>query len=195
MTTALEASIEVSRGPRQKSTPKQLEKHLWKPGQSGNPSGRAKGTTLQELKEMSRTLFPVAMKRLEELMNSRDERIALEAVQFAYLYTFGKPQEGRDLAHLEAMRARMTELVAVPVQEELPAPEAPVVTPEALHPTLPTPESPEATDRPTTAGSPVSAPSGLRCLHRGVSGQCEAAIVPGKQWCQSHLDKLFGVVK
>jgi hypothetical protein len=100
-----------------------LKPHRFKPGVSPNPGGRPKGTTLVELKAVARTNFPLAVERMAELMRSQDERIALEATQFVYLYTLGKPQEGRDVAHLESIQARHQEIVAVPF-EQLPAPES-----------------------------------------------------------------------
>ena len=195
METAL-AAVDKRKNPEQA---KRLEPYRFKPGQSGNPLGRPKGTTMGELKDLAKANIPIAVKRLEELMNSRDERIALEAVQFAYLYTFGKPQEGRDLAHLEAMRARMTELVAVPVsypeQPTLPSTH-PVEAQESPAAVLTAPAPPEAPDvESLPPPAPVSAPSGLRCIYRGKDGQCADAALPDKQWCGPHHAKLFAMVQ
>jgi len=160
-----------------------------------------KGTTIREMKEIARANFTVASERLIELMKSRDESIALQAVQFAYLYALGKPQEGRDLAHADALQARHQELVAVPVEQPqleapAPAPEpepepvaAPVLTASEV---LPPPSAPP----PEAAGgvSAASVPSGLRCLYRGRDGQCQETALSTSQWCQPHRDKLFSMV-
>lgn len=181
-------------------TPKHLEKYAWKPGQTGNPLGKQpKGATLNELKMLARGNMPAAVERLKALIQSTDERIAFEAVQFTYLYAFGKPQEGSDVSHQEARQARYAELEAVPVHAELPAPEAepePVATPEVS--VLTAPESPEAAD----VSPIVSAPSGLsesethslRCLYRDTSGQCAEIAPSGIQWCATHQAKLFSMV-
>lgn len=192
MTTALAESGSKKTG--------HLKPYRFKPGVSPNPGGRPKGTTLVELKAAARVNFPFAVERLGQLMRSQDERIALEAAQFVYLYSLGKPQEGRDLAHGDAMEARHQELVAVPMQQ-LPAP-------EAVPPTLPEPAPPEAIAPASltsevlpepaavqVVAQPASAPSGLRCLYRGKEGQCTETAAAGVQWCQPHRDKLFAAME
>jgi hypothetical protein len=191
---------------KQKRTPPPAPPgRLWKPGQSGNPRGRPpKNFAIAELRAAALANVPAAIERLGRLIESKDEALAFQVIQFVYLYTFGKPQEGRDLAHLEAMRARMTELVAVPVfsepeTQEIPEEVSPLTPPE----TVPMPEAtpaaaqltraapPEATDE---AASPVSVPSGLRCLYRGKNGQCSEMAADGVQWCAPHKAKLFSMV-
>jgi hypothetical protein len=96
--------------------------------------------------------------------------------------------------------------VAVPVtpslpEESAPAPEPVVeeevkeveavveVAPESFPPKL-TPERPPE----DTGKTPVaSAPSGLRCLYRGKTGQCTEMAAAGTTWCQPHKEKLLGV--
>ena len=192
--TALAASSSKSRRPPRTD---HLAPHQWKPGQSGNPAGLAKGTSMKEMRAICRANFSVAADRLLELMKSQDERIALDAVQFAYLYALGKPQEGRDVAHQDTMQARHQELVAVPIEQaQLPAPppepEPITVTPEVEVPSLPPEPPPEAGERRLP---PLAAPSGLRCLYRGKEGQCAELAAPGIQWCQPHRTKLFATLE
>jgi hypothetical protein len=49
----------------------------WKPGQSGNPAGRPK--IASEVKELARAHCPKAMRRLIQLVDSEDERVAFMA--------------------------------------------------------------------------------------------------------------------
>jgi hypothetical protein len=167
---------------------------------------------------MARENLHEAIKRLAELIKSHDERLAFEAVQFTYLYGFGKPLEGRDVAHVETMQARHQELTAVPVEQ--PQLEAEVAAPSVAHPL---PEQPpvapdvmpssggtsvgEPTGFEPPTGMPLEAPvspvderktvvptPGLRCLYRGKDGQCGAQALTTSQWCQTHRDKLFSLV-
>jgi len=178
-----------------------VKNYRWKPGQSGNPHGPHVGQKLKlaELRQDFLALVPKATEKLFELVASSNDNVALQAAQFVYLYAFGKPQEGRDLAHLEAMRARMTELVAVPVsypeQAALPSTH-PVEAQELPAAVLTTPAPPEAPDVETLPPpAPVSAPTGLRCIYRGKDGQCADAALPDKQWCGPHHAKLFAMVQ
>src|SRR5262250_3423512 len=113
----LSAQSDRALKPKHTGRAKHLKPYWFKPGQSGNPGGKDTGPKrkLAELREQFLNLVPQAQERLLELVASQDETIALQAAQFVFLYAFGKPQEGRDLAHLEAMRARMTEIIGVPV--------------------------------------------------------------------------------
>ncbi len=180
---------------------KHLQRYQFKAGQSGNPGGRTKGTTLREMKDLARTHFEVAAKRLVELIHSRDEAIALQAVQFVYLYSLGKPQEGGDIEHREARLARSTELIAVPVNPE-PAPELPappeaesvVAAPSLTAKAESNPPPVELPPEATGAKALASVPSGLRCLYRGKEGQCQELALGTSQWCAPHRAKLFSMV-
>jgi hypothetical protein len=183
---------------------KHLASHQWKPGQTGNPTGRPKGSTIRELREVARANFELAAERLKGLIQSQDEGIALQAVQFAYLYTLGKPMEGHDILHLESKQARHQELVAEPEpQHALPSPAPEPVSPPVPEP-LPqavdaVPLAPSLTDAaPTEALGDVrvpEAPSGLRCMYRGKDGQCAEHAPDGSQWCAPHKAKLFEAIK
>ena len=62
---------------------------MWKPGQSGNPTGHCGeyGTAMK----LAREAAPDAVRRLIELMNSEDERVAVVACNSILDRAFGKP--------------------------------------------------------------------------------------------------------
>lgn len=183
-----------------------LQRNRFKPGQSGNPGGRSK--QLLELQALTRDNFPLANKRLADLLASENMEDVKWAIAFTFTYTLGKPWEGRDLLHLDSMLAKKMELLVesreipeTPAQS-LPGP-APVVvrtqetvseTKEViLPPVVVVPEA--AGDRVIPeAASIASVPSGLRCLYRDKSGQCEALAADGVQWCNPHRQKLFEAI-
>ena len=130
-----QAAMALKRGPP--------EAHRFKPGQSGNPGGRPK--KLAELYNLAATNFPQAVQALGELLKSEDEALRLQAVQFAYLYTLGKPPEGTDLVHLESMRQRLAEVVVHSLPEVAPDALPPNSVPELVQEPLTTsPVPPEA---------------------------------------------------
>jgi len=130
-----QAAMALKRGPP--------EAHRFKPGQSGNPGGRPK--KLAELYNLAATNFPQAVQALGELLKSEDEALRLQAVQFAYLYTLGKPPEGTDLVHLESMRQRLAEVVVHSLPEVAPDAPPPNSVPELVQEPLTTsPVPPEA---------------------------------------------------
>ena len=115
----------------------------YQPGQSGNPSGKPK--RLAELQALSQVNFPVAVERLAKLIQSQDEELAFRVIQFVFLYVLGKPAEATSLAHLESMRARLTELVVQPLPEVAPDAPPPNSVPELVQEPLTTsPVPPEA---------------------------------------------------
>ena len=127
------------------STARPVSQNLrpFKPGQSGNPGGRPK--RLAELQALSQVNFPVAVERLAKLIQSQDEELAFRVIQFVFLYVLGKPAEATSLAHLEAMRARLTELVVSPsLPEPSPSPGSPL------------PETEVAPEAPLTEAPPVA---------------------------------------
>ncbi len=73
------------------NTPKQLEKHVWPKGKSGNPSGRSSAS--QALTRALEADWADAHKRLRELLNSDDERVALEAAKFYVEHIKGKAKQ------------------------------------------------------------------------------------------------------
>ena len=146
----------------------------------------------------------MANERLRGLLQSEDEAIALQAVQFTFLYALGKPMEGQDIIHLDSKQARHQQLVAEPVEQpSLPSPAPEPVSPPVPEP-LPqavdaVPLAPSLTDAaPTEALGAVrvpEAPSGLRCMYRGKDGQCTEHAPDGSQWCAPHRAKLFEAIK
>jgi hypothetical protein len=62
--------------------------HMWKPGESGNPSGRP--AEYWELVRLARTNGPDAVIRLGELMHSEDDRVAVVACQAILDRAYGR---------------------------------------------------------------------------------------------------------
>ncbi len=63
----------------------------FQPGQSGNPSG--KGGLFHEAQRICREASPAAARRMVELMNSTDERVALMAAEKVLERGWGKVKE------------------------------------------------------------------------------------------------------
>lgn len=64
----------------------------FKPGQSGNPSGRAKKTPAEKAAEsLSKKEAEKAMKKIVALIDSADDRVALAAAQHVLDRSLGKP--------------------------------------------------------------------------------------------------------
>jgi hypothetical protein len=108
--------------------PPALVANLWRPGQSGNPSGH-NGEYGQAMK-LARQAAPRAVRRLIELMDSQDERVAAVACNAILDRAFGKPGPVKDekddykarLGNMsrEERLAEMQRLLE-PVQQYLPA--------------------------------------------------------------------------
>ncbi|MBR0033429.1 MAG: hypothetical protein IJP60_00215 [Bacilli bacterium] len=60
------------------------------PGQSGNPTGRPRADP--EVKEILKAAAPDAARKLVELLNSKNEKIAFQAAQEILNRTQGKPE-------------------------------------------------------------------------------------------------------
>ena len=63
----------------------------FQPGQSGNPSG--KGGLFHAAQRICREASPAAARKMVELMNSSDERVALMAADKVLERAWGKPKE------------------------------------------------------------------------------------------------------
>ena len=71
------------------TTPVQRKPGQFQPGISGNPSGRPK--IASEIKELLRDNVPLAVKRLGELMSSKNDATALAALNIYFDRLCGKP--------------------------------------------------------------------------------------------------------
>ena len=63
----------------------------FKPGQSGNPSGKPKGTS--EFRELCRSHTPDCVARLRELLDHKDGRVAVRAAEVLLDRGWGKPAQ------------------------------------------------------------------------------------------------------
>jgi len=69
-----------------------LEAWRWKKGQTGNPKGKPKG--IRDVTAERQYLTPhirPAIVKLAKLVESKDERVATEAIRLLFAYTFGQP--------------------------------------------------------------------------------------------------------
>ena len=60
-----------------RDVPERARPYKWKPGQSGNPTGR--GRLYQECRRLAAEASPTAMRKLIKLMDAEDERVAYMA--------------------------------------------------------------------------------------------------------------------
>jgi hypothetical protein len=93
-------------GAPKRKLPPALAANIWKPGQSGNPAGHS-GLYGAPIK-LAQRAAPRAVRRLIELMESEDERVAAVACNSILDRAFGKPkiaEEEKDdfAARVEAM--------------------------------------------------------------------------------------------
>jgi hypothetical protein len=100
-----------------RDVPENARQYKWKPGQSGNPSGR--GGLYQQCRQLASEASPAAMRKLIKLMDAEDERVAYMAT-VAILDRAGvKPkefdssEEQRAVSRLplEERKARLRELM------------------------------------------------------------------------------------
>ena len=81
----------------------------WKPGQSGNPNGRPK--IASEVKELARAQCPKAMRRLIELVDSDDERVAFMACKELLDRGWGRaPRADEDSNRTEPLSVKVVRL-------------------------------------------------------------------------------------
>lgn len=83
-----------------------MRSHMWKPGESGNPSGH--GGEYGMAIKLAQRAAPKAVRRLIKLIDSADERVAAVACNSILDRAFGKPkvaEEEKDdyVARIEAM--------------------------------------------------------------------------------------------
>jgi hypothetical protein len=112
------------------------------PGVSPNPSGRPKGAGA--IREMARAYLPAALKKIGELVENPDPRVALAASQEILNRIFGRPVQS---VESEVKTVNMTALYLQALKlanGDPPAPEIVDVTPE------PSDDAPEPTEPATT---------------------------------------------
>jgi hypothetical protein len=90
---------------------------MWKPGQSGNPTGHCGeyGTAMK----LARLAAPYAVHRLIQLMDSQDERVAAVACNSILDRAFGKPKVTEEKDDLVERIAAMTREERLARAEEL----------------------------------------------------------------------------
>ena len=112
--------------PKRRTLPPALAVHCWRPGQSGNPMGHS--GAYGEAISLARQAAPDAVRRLIELMDSEDERVATVACNSILDRAIGKPREvtpepeaplqdmteQQRLAWAEDLLARAKRLLAAP---------------------------------------------------------------------------------
>lgn len=94
----------------------------WKKGESGNPGGNH--TLIRQAIHLARANSRAALERLVELMNSRDERVAILACVAILDRGLGKPaqrlslsdSDGHDIRELS--RVELMALASAPDEEE-----------------------------------------------------------------------------
>jgi hypothetical protein len=90
-----------------RSLPPALAANRWRPGQSGNPSGHS-GEYGVAIK-LAQRAAPYAVRRLIELMDSEDERVAAVACNSILDRALGKPKPVEEKkSDMEARLAAMT---------------------------------------------------------------------------------------
>lgn len=75
--------------------PKKVVGKPFKPGQSGNPSGRPK--VVSHIRDLAQKHGEEALKTVVALMRSEDERVALAAAQVVLDRAYGKPIQQVDV--------------------------------------------------------------------------------------------------
>jgi hypothetical protein len=89
------------RGGTGRTLPAEFVAHQFKKGQSGNPTGN-KGSTYGEVVQIAREYSEKAVRRLIELVDSDDERVAFMASQALLDRAYGKPRDHAELSPIEA---------------------------------------------------------------------------------------------
>jgi hypothetical protein len=102
-----------SESTREQSRSRKPPSSAWKPGQSGNPGGRPK--VVAEIRELARQHGYDAIRRLVDLMGSKNENVAVRACEALLDRGYGRPLQGLELNSVDASRQRWhVELVSLP---------------------------------------------------------------------------------
>jgi hypothetical protein len=107
------------------------------PGYSANPGGRPK--VVEQIRDIALKAAPAAFKKVSDLVQSADERIALAASQEILNRAYGKPVQSIDT---EVRKININALYLAAVQQAQPgAPPIVDVTPELLSDDAPEPDA------------------------------------------------------
>jgi hypothetical protein len=90
-------------GVQVRDVPLRARQYKWKPGQSGNPSGR--GGLYHECRRLAAEASPYAMRKLITLMDARDERVAYMATVAVLDRAGVRPTDYDPQADLKALDA------------------------------------------------------------------------------------------
>jgi hypothetical protein len=81
---------------REKQTEKRKSpRSAWRPGESGNPGGRPK--VAAEVRDLAREYGAKAIERLVALMHSKNESVAVRAVEAILDRAYGRPMQAMEL--------------------------------------------------------------------------------------------------
>lgn len=83
----------------------------WKPGQSRNPGGRPK--VVAEIRDLAREHGQKAIERLVELLDSKNESVAVRAAEALLDRGYGRPVQGMELKSNEGPSAQTVKIVFV----------------------------------------------------------------------------------
>lgn len=83
----------------------------WKPGQSGNHGSRPKAVA--EIRDLAREHGQKAIERLVELLDSKNESVALRAAEALLARGYGRPVQGIELNSKEGHSPQTVEIVFV----------------------------------------------------------------------------------
>ena len=93
---------------------------MWRKGVSGNPGGRPK--SLGGYREWLAGTREQRQKALLELLESRDEKVRLEAIKHADAYDYGRPMQAVEVSTPDGpLQVQHQVVVAPPTPEELAA--------------------------------------------------------------------------
>ncbi len=87
------SGVDTGAAPRGVLPPAMAER-VWKPGQSGNPTGW--GGRYAEMRALAREASPKGIRKAIELIDDADPRVALVAIQTVLDRAWGKAKEAKD---------------------------------------------------------------------------------------------------
>lgn len=87
----LNLSAPVAKAPDNRGDVSRIAPYQWKKGQTGNPGGKSEGQ--KECLALAREASPIAIKKLINLMDSCDDRVAIMAADKVLERAYGKAKE------------------------------------------------------------------------------------------------------